>query len=236
VTTKIAVSELTNILFARGYAYDILRRFFVEEPSKEYVKHFVQQNMLEQFPFINDSEGIQQGVNEVKQYLNEYDIVNNLTHFDDLHWDYTRMFIGPFELPVPPWESVYTSKESLLFQKTTMDVRKEYRKFDIEVKELNLEADDHIGLELDFMYHLNELCMKSANEQTEHSFKEIHYLLQEQQDFLQTHLLSFVSQFTDKVIESADTKFYAGMAKILKHYLQMDSEVLKELLIIDLTY
>lgn len=234
MTTPLAVPDLSDILFAREYAYDILRRFFIEEPSQEYLNYFVQQKMFEQFPFIDDSAGIQEGVNDMKQYLKEFDVVNNQAHFDDLHWDYTRMLIGPFELSAPPWESVYIRKDRLLFQKSTMDVRKAYENFGFEVSDFNLEADDHIGLELDFIYHLNKLCIQSAEEKSSHSLKEINYLLKEQQKFLNNHLLVFVSDFTNNVIENADTKFYVGMAKILNHFLQMDSEVLNELLKIDI--
>jgi TorA maturation chaperone TorD len=28
---------------------------------------------------------------------------------EELLWDYTRLFIGPYHLPCPPLESVYTS-------------------------------------------------------------------------------------------------------------------------------
>lgn len=228
--------DFSNILFAREYAYDILRRFFIEEPSQEFLKYFVQQNMFTQFPFVNDSEGIREGVNDIKEYLEQFDAVNNQTHFDNLHWDYTRMFIGPFELPAPPWESVYVRRDRLLFQESTMNVRKEYKKFGFEASDYNMEADDHIGLELDFMYHLNKLCMKSVEENSPNSINKVNYLLTEQQKFLDEHLLKFVSEFTDKVIENADTRFYLGMAKILKHFLNTDSEVLKELLKIEITH
>jgi TorA maturation chaperone TorD len=231
-----SLEDLSDILFAREYAYDILRRAFIEEPSQEYLKVFVQQQMIAHFPFIQDSEGIQEGVNEIIEFLKEFDVVNNHAHFDHLHWDYTRMFVGPFELPAPPWESVYVTKDRLLFQESTMRVRREYGKFGFESSEFNTEADDHIGLELDFMYHLNKMCMTSIEESENSSLDKVKKLLVEQQNFLDEHLLRFVSEFAEKIVDSADTRFYVGMAKILKHFLKVDSEVLKELLIIDLTY
>ncbi|MFB6468104.1 molecular chaperone [Cytobacillus sp. Hz8] len=230
--TQMTVSDLSHLLFAREYAYDILRRFFIEEPSQEYLKLFAQQRMIKQFPFIDDSPEIEEGVNEIQQYLSEFDVVHNQSHFDDLHWDYTRMFIGPFELPVPPWESVYVRKDRLLFQQNTIDVRKEYEQFGYKVFNVNFEADDHIGLELDFLYHLNNRCVKLSEEETG-ALEEVKYLLNEQQEFLNHHLLPYVSEFCEKVIEHADTQFFRGMAKILNSYLKMDSEVLNELLKID---
>ncbi|MDQ0155412.1 TorD/DmsD family molecular chaperone [Robertmurraya andreesenii] len=228
---QIALQEIADLLFAREYAYDILRRFFIEEPSQEYIKIFRLQNMAEMFPFKEDSQEIQNGINEIKEYFERFDVVHNQSHFDDLHWDYTRMMVGPFELPAPPWESVYVQKEPILFQQCTIDVRNKYKHFGFEIAERHVEADDHIGLELDFLYHLNKLCLQSIEEG---NIKEVTYLLAEQKQFMDNHLLVFVPEFSKKIIENADTQFYKGMAKVLNYYLQMDSQVLKELLNIEI--
>lgn len=225
------LSEISELLYAREYAYDILRRFFIEEPTQEYLKVFIGQKMIEQFPFINDSKEIAEGAALVKEHYEKFDVVNNQSHFDDLHWDYTRLMIGPFDLAVPPWESVYVQKEAMLFQRTTMDVRKKYQHFGFSTAEQNMEADDHIGLELDFLYHLNKLTQQSASEG---NLQEISYLLTEQEKFLKEHLLAFVPELSKNMVENAETTFYKGMAQILHHYTKMDSQVLNELLKIDI--
>lgn len=224
------LQEALNIFYARQYAYDILRRFFVEEPAKDYLKVFVQKNMIDMFPFKEESEGIESGIADVKEFLSNHDVVNIDQHYQKLHWDYTRMFIGPFELPAPPWESSYVRKDKLLFQGTTMNVRKYYDKYGIIVSDYNIEADDHIGLELDFMFHMNELCVKIAESNEQQDIRALQQLLKEQQTFLQQHLLRFVSEFTELVEKSAETQFFVGLAKILRHYLFIDDEVLKELM------
>lgn len=223
---KFRLSDLYNIFYARHYAYDILRRFFVEEPSKEYLKQFIQKNMINLFPFKEDSEGIREGIKEIKSYLTSHDVVNIDKHYEELHWDYTRMFIGPFELPTPPWESSYVRKDRLLFQGTTMNVRRYYDKYGIIVSDYNIEADDHIGLELDFIYHLNERCLKIMEHNDGKGLKP---LIKDQQRFINDHLLKFVPKFSHSVIKEANTTFYVGFAKVLHHYLQIDSKVLDEL-------
>lgn len=231
MNTQMPLSELENLLFAREYAYDILRRFFIEEPTRDYLKVFVQQKMIENFPFIEDSKGIEDGAREIIEYYNKVDIVTNESNFDDLHWDYTKMMIGPFDLAAPPWESVYVQKEKMLFQKCTMDVRKTYEHFGFQKAAYNIEADDHIGLELDFIYHLNNLCMQSVKEE---NIQEVSYLLTQQEKFIEEHLSAFVPELSKRIVEHAETPFYVGMAKVLNHYLQMDSQVLKELISIDI--
>ena len=68
----------------------------------------------------------------------------------------------PLFIPAPPWESVYVREDKLLFQETTLKVRKKYRKYAFTANELHIEAENYIGLELDFMYHLNNLLLKMA--------------------------------------------------------------------------
>lgn len=228
--TIISRQELTNIFYSRQYAYDILRRFFIEEPTRDYLKEFVQKNMIDFFPFKEDFQEIQEGVSEIKNYLAKHDVVNIEKHFQDLHWDYTKMFIGPFTLPTPPWESTYVRKDGLLFQSTTMEVRSTYKKYGFSANDFNIEADDHIGLELDFIFHLNESCLKVSESNEVLNIEVIQELMKEQLDFLDKHLLKFAPQLCKGMISEASTGLYKGMAMILERYLKIDSEVLQELL------
>lgn len=170
--------------------------------------------MYAQFPFKDDSEEIAEGIKDIAAYFEKFNPVDNKEDFQRLHWDFTRMLIGPFELPAPPWESVYVRKDGLLFQESMLSVRKQYRKFGFIASELNVEAGDHIGLELDFMYHLNNVCVHIAENNRDHALKEMKELLLEQQRFLDDHVLTFASDFADNVIENAETQFYTGLAKM----------------------
>nr|WP_295975433.1 molecular chaperone TorD family protein [uncultured Bacillus sp.] len=236
MNAQMPMSVVSELLLAREYAYDILRRIFIEEPSREYLAFFIGQKMYAEFPFLNDSEGMQKGAADIQVYCREFDPVNNEMDFENLHWDYTRMFVGPFELASPPWESVYVRNDRQLFQQTTMDVRKVFQKYGFAASSNYREAEDHIGLELDFMFHLNQLCLQLADKEDPESIRELRELLAEQQQFLHRHLLIFVPEFAGNVVEHSETLFYRGSAKLLEHFLQMDSEVLKELLNIEIIH
>lgn len=64
--------------------------------------------------------------------------------------EYQRLFLAP-ELPVPLWESVWRSREKLLFTEETSAVRAWYRKHGLEIQQVGHEAEDHVGLELFFV-------------------------------------------------------------------------------------
>ena len=42
---------------------------------------------------------------------------------DGLVWEYRRLFIGPAPKPAPPWGSVYTDRECVVFGATTLELR-----------------------------------------------------------------------------------------------------------------
>lgn len=214
------------LLETRIFVYDILRRTFLEEPTQEFLKIIMQKEFIEEFPFTQESEDIHKGIEQVAEFLQKHDLRSE-NGYNDLHWDYTRMFIGPEKLPAPLWESTYLNKERLLFQEQTLEVRQSYLKYEFLPKHFKQEADDHLGLELDFMYQLSLLALKYLQQQDLKTLKEV---LKDQKIFLQDHLVKWVPELTQKIIASANLAFYPGMAKVLDGYLKLDLEALDELL------
>ena len=231
---SISQEDLNYIFRARQFTYDILARFFVEEPSKEYLTYFVEYELIDIFPFVEDSVSMAEAIDDIRAYLTEHDVINNNDDYENLHWDYTKMFIGPLELLAPPWESVYVRKDQLLFQENTVAVQRKYEEFGFVIRDQNLEAEDHVGFELDFMFHLNELCIDAIEKAEPNALNNLYYLINQQEKFLENHLLAFVPAFSKRVIDSADTQFFKGMAKLLDAYLKIDKAFLHEIAAIDI--
>ncbi|HWR31505.1 MAG TPA: molecular chaperone TorD family protein [Negativicutes bacterium] len=218
--------KLQPILEVRVFAYDFLRRTFLQEPSQEFLTNLKQQPTLQVFPFENENKDIAQGIRKAQEYLGQHDVLQEI-EYDKLHWDYTRLFIGPHELPAPPWESIHLNKDKLLFQEETRRVRLAYLKYAFLPELYQQEADDHVGLECDFMYQLSLVACEKNNSSDCVGLREV---LQDQADFLDQHLLRWVPAFADQVISHASTEFYQGMAQTLKGFLHVDQIALQELL------
>lgn len=218
----IDVTEIQNLLELRAFAYDVLRRTFLEEPSKELVEQF-QNGVIAFFPFKEENTPLKEGVEQVNHYFKTFKMDE---HFDDVHWDYTRMFIGPYELQAPLWESSYTNREGLLFQEETLRVRRLYLENCFESLQYGKEADDHLGLELDFMYQLTNIARDLLNQNNISEFKKV---LTDQDYFLKNHLLNWTPRFAKTVIANAETDFYKGMVKVLVGYLAIDKACLEEI-------
>jgi TorA maturation chaperone TorD len=123
---------------------------------------------------------------------------------DDLLWEYTRLFIGPYRLPSPPWESVYTSPKRLLMQEAYDSVQDLYREAGLTIPDTHIHAD-HIGSELNFLAVLyeraeTESCPgKSAAETAER--------------FLSEHLGKWVPAFSRDLEAAAEMDLYRELAR-----------------------
>jgi len=220
-----ASEGIKALLEERLYLYDVLRRTFLEEPSREFLQALQENKVLELFPFREEDEDIQEGLRQAQKDLAENNLLED-QQFESLQWDYTKMFIGPYKLPAPPWETAYLTEERLLFQEETLDVRRRYLAYNFLPQNYPHEADDHIGLMLDFMYRLTELALKRYEAGESDAARQI---LMDQESFLQEHLLNWVPRLAQDVIEHAEHDFYRGMARVLRGSLRVDLEGVAEL-------
>lgn len=217
------LTEIQNLLELRIFAYDMLRRVFLEEPTKELITQF-KDGVINFFPFKEENSQLKDGIELVNQYFQSFDMDEN---FENLHWDYTRMFIGPYELPVHIWESSYVNKDRLLFQEETLLVRRLYLENCFETLHYGREADDHLGLELDFMYHMSNIAHNLAKGG---NINKLGKIVADQDYFLQQHLLRWTPLFGKEVIKHSNTDFYKGMVKVLNGFLTIDKACIKEVL------
>ena len=67
---------------------------------------------------------------------------------DDLVWEYRRLFVGPAPKPAPPWGSVYTDRECVVFGEGTLELRAWMRAHGVRRTTDERTPEDHIGLML----------------------------------------------------------------------------------------
>ncbi len=117
--------------------------------------------------------------------------------------EYERLFRGPGHVAATPFESVYTSEEHLVFQRSTALVRSWYAQHGLEWAHQSAEPDDHIGLEMEF---LSVLIGRVLGEQNPGP------LVDEARDFAREHLLTFAWDFQARLQGAARSAFYQGTA------------------------
>lgn len=128
---------------------------------------------------------------------------------EDLVWEYRRLFVGPGRKPVPPWGSVYTDREGVVFGQSTLELRRWLREKGIERFGSKNTPEDHIGLLL--------LLMAWIIDNKPACFEE----------YLSTHLLTWSSHFLKQLAEAARQPFYGGLARLTQASLEGIQDELK---------
>ena len=142
-----------------------------------------------------------------------------ISDIDSLTVDYSKLFVGPYELLAPPYGSVYLEDKSRVMGNSTVDVKKRYAEegLNIGLK----EAPDRIAIELEFMYFLifKEVeAIRISDSRTAASY------LKKQKAFLEAHLGVWVSEFAYNVEANAQTAFYKNLARITKSFIRKEIE------------
>ena len=117
---------------------------------------------------------------------------------DDLAWEYRRLFVGPGHLPVPPWGSVYTDRECVVFGEATLHLRAWMRERGVARSSDEKTPEDHIGLMLALMSHLCRTQPDCLDE------------------YLCLHLLTWAPHYLEELAEEAGHPFYRGLASLTR--------------------
>lgn len=121
---------------------------------------------------------------------------------DDLVWEYRRLFVGPAPKPAPPWGSVYTDRECVVFGASTLELRAWMRARGVQRTTDERTPEDHIGLMMALMAWI-------AREQPD-----------DLDEFLGQHFLTWSSHFLSQLEEAAEHPFYEGLALLAKSSLE----------------
>lgn len=197
--------ELT--LTAFQLAYGFLSKVFYEEPHTDLMAALVEGNLFAEWPLSRAEPATDFGLTLMRAFQEGW----SPQALPDLRWDYTRLFIGPGPVLAPPWESVYRSRDRLLFDAATLDVRQAYAHFGLQAPRLNHEPDDHLGLELAFMFHLCDLGVQAAHDSNP---AQLTTALAAQRDFLGQHLFQWAPDCLALVTEHAHSDYYRGAAHL----------------------
>jgi len=149
-------------------------------------------------------------LDELKKALNEIDATSE-TELEELLWEYTRLFIGPYKLPCPPWESVYTSPKRLMMQDAAGQVQALYAGAGLAVNTDDV-MPDHIGVELNFLAVLLHQVHSAAGNKEEQMART--------DTILTEHLLKWVPQFTRDMENAAEEPFYRALAKATRQVVE----------------
>lgn len=197
-------AALANRLDSFAAAYSFLARVLLAPADEGLLSSLADPTLLPEWPLPLDDDS-RRGIVLLG------DAVAEEEPEDGLMADYNRLFVGPGHLLAAPYESVYLSREGLLFDTPTMAVRAAYREFGLEAPALNREPDDHIGLEFSFLAFLCNHALDGLEQGDEAAVQRA---LAGQRTFLLEHLLRWGPDCLRLVETNAATRFYRGVAAL----------------------
>jgi TorA maturation chaperone TorD len=129
--------------------------------------------------------------------------------------DYSRLFLGPFEIQAKPYGSVYLDGEKIVMGDSTMDALACYRRGGFSPADDFKEMPDHIAVELEFLYLL---CFRQAGALAERNSVVAAENQALRREFLRNHLGVWAAKFSSRVAAAANSGFYRRLAELLEAF------------------
>ena len=109
--------------------------------------------------------------------------------------EYTKLFVGPPSPAAAPWETMYRGENVTVgFGQATFEMRELLREAGLEVRNVNNQYEDHLGIEL---LYLSSLCARADADAAAAP------ALESVADFIEKHPLSWVDAFRARIAEAA---------------------------------
>lgn len=140
----------------------------------------------------------------------------------EINKEYSRLFVGPFQLAAPPYGSVYFQHKRVM-DDSTVDVQNAYRRAGIDISGEFNDPPDHIAAELEFMYYLlyhESLAAENEDEASAMDFRT------QRLNFMQKHLGVWGPVFADTLTKNSSSPFYRELGRLTKSVLLKDKKEL----------
>ena len=218
--------EIAIALTSCNYIYRLLKQVFAGEPSPELVQALTDEFTEEVLTLLLSEESLAP-YKELFAQLKQAVSANPDKTIGYLKSEFVYLMWGPGQLPAPPWESVYVNKTRMLFQQSTLEVRRAYLEYNLLPAEYPHVADDHIAIELDFLAQLGQLAEESLEAG---DIPKLQKILSGQKEFLEKHLLVWIGDFAREIQSSKTHYLYPQMACLTKELLHASHSALTEMI------
>lgn len=198
---------------ALATVWTVLARVLAEAPTTEVLDSLRSSELLQDWPLLDtqhEPDVMAAGLHSLAESRRVGETASDVA--DDL----MRLLRGPGSALAYPFESVHRSREGLVFEQETLQVRSWYARFGLEAPQLNRYPDDHIHLELEFCA---TLLRRATAALEKHDMDRSQMYFAAHRDFCQEHLLAWAPTFFSQLLAGASTHFYRGMAVLGSHAL-----------------
>lgn len=137
--------------------------------------------------------------------------------------EHARLFMGPFQLVVPPYGSYYLDDRKTVMGDSTARAEAFYRSCDLHLADDFHELPDHITVELEF---LSFLAFKQREAEATGNMDGAKAAVGLQREFLAQFLMPWLEPFTEAVITDGEAPFYQAIARCTAAFVNSDNSAL----------
>ena len=190
--------------------------------SEKYLTYFNDlKDYVESNEYNNACQMFEEYINNEKNAVNKQDFLQRL------NIEFTSLFLSGMG-NIPASASSYLSSDGLLKGEEWEKVVKVYKMRDFQMPDSIKAPEDYISVEMLYMQKLSDLIGRLAEDGDINLLKTT---IDDQINFSSNHILVWIDMFADAVYSKSITlnsKLYASVAVIMKHYIKYDIELLKE--------
>ena len=221
--------DLINSSILRSAFFNYFFRVFNNIADENFIgvseKYLIYFNDLKDYVESNEYNNACQMFEE---YINnEKNAVNIQDFLQRLNIEFTSLFLSGMG-NIPASASSYLSSDGLLKGEEWEKVVKVYKMRDFQMPDSIKAPEDYISVEMLYMQKLSDLIGRLAEDGDMNLLKAT---IDDQINFSSNHILVWIDMFADAVYSKSITlnsKLYASVAVIMKHYIKYDIELLKE--------
>ena len=196
---------------ARANIYALLSRILLQELDTEMLQTIKDdENILDFFPTLK----------EWKPFIELDNTTLLAEHFNP---DFVNLSV----LHLIPYETFYTREDQMIETGGANPVTDIYSAYDfmVDYEAARTVSSDHIGIELEFMFHLANAEIKALENKDENAVKELRVA---QHEFLNKHLLQWAPMYLINVKYEARTPLYFDSAEMALEFMLSDNEYLTQ--------
>lgn len=213
-------AKMRALMSGRAWFYRVLARCLFVKPDREAYAELLNSAFI---AAAGQSEAL-----PVREFFAQ---LAQLRTYGDDEWnglaqEYIRLFEDAAGVLVCPWESVYLSREHILFDEHTLAVQEFYEAWGVTAADRKAGPADHIGIECSFLAYLAE---NAARDCQDGEMARSASCVAAQLSFIECHPLRFMARFCRRLAEISDQSFYRALADFLEFYMEQDAQLLRDL-------
>lgn len=195
------VSDNVDILRQRvAEDFLLLATLHDREPDTELLQQLKSIDFPHCLTFVPDSGPSAEAISLLHQTLSVMPENSDQGIMDELAADYASIYLN-HKISASPLESVWLDEDSLMCQTSMFQVRTWFESHGLGIPDWRLRPDDHLVYQLQFIAHL---LTKDDKKET----------LAQLASFMDEHLLRWLGNFGERVLERCDTAYFAGIAAV----------------------